>query len=55
MFILRPTLYPKPFKKKGAPEPPAEVLRLRALEERNIEYVAVTRAQDELVWVEAKE
>lgn len=54
VFVLRPTLYPKAFRKPGAPVPPAEVLRQRAIEERNIEYVAVTRAQDELVWIEAK-
>ncbi len=54
VFVLRPTLYPKPFRRHGAPDPPPEVLRLRALEERNIEYVAVTRAMQTLVWVEAK-
>jgi hypothetical protein len=48
VFILRPTLYPK--LPKGKTRTPAQ-----AQEEANIEYVAVTRAQSELIWVEAKE
>jgi superfamily I DNA/RNA helicase len=47
VFVLRPTLYPRP--RKGQIQSPA---RLR--EEQNIEYVAITRAQSTLVWVEAK-
>lgn len=47
VFVLRPTLYPKP--RKGQVQTPA---RLR--EEENIEYVAITRAQQTLVWVGAK-
>jgi superfamily I DNA/RNA helicase len=47
VFILRPTLNRKPPKDK--PFTPKQ-----AQEERNIEYVAVTRAQQTLVWVEAK-
>lgn len=47
VFVLRPTLYPRP--PKGKAMSPA---RLR--EEQNIEYVAITRAQSTLVWVDAK-
>lgn len=47
VFILRPTLNPKP--PKGKERTPKQVQ-----EERNIEYVAITRAQKTLVWVEAK-
>jgi DNA helicase-2/ATP-dependent DNA helicase PcrA len=48
VFILRPTLYPTP--PKGSK--PLTPKRIR--EEQNIEYVAVTRAMDHLVWVDAK-
>jgi superfamily I DNA/RNA helicase len=47
VFVLRPTLYPRP--RKGQVQTPLQVR-----EEQNIEYVAVTRSQAELVWVEAK-
>lgn len=47
VFILRPTLNPKP--PKGKVRTPKQIQ-----EERNIEYVAVTRAMQTLVWVEAK-
>ncbi len=53
VFILRPTLYPKQRPRKGAPVS-AAAESLRAQEEKNIEYVAITRAQQTLVWVDAK-
>ncbi len=47
VFILRPTLNPRP--PKGKVKTPAQMR-----EEENIQYVAITRAMDTLVWVEAK-
>ncbi|MES2341701.1 MAG: ATP-dependent helicase [Pseudomonadota bacterium] len=47
VFVLRPTLHPA--LPKGKVRTPKQ-----AIEEANIEYVAVTRAMDALVWVEAK-
>ncbi len=47
VFILRPTLCPK--LPKGKVRTPKQVI-----EEANIQYVAVTRAMQTLVWVEAK-
>lgn len=44
VFVLRSTLYPRP--PKGRTHTPA-----RMQEEANIEYVAITRAQRTLVWV----
>jgi len=51
VFILRPTLYPKPYGKNGKP---GVYSPARQREEDNIVYVAITRAQENLIWVEAK-
>lgn len=47
VFVLRSTLHPA--LPKGKVRTPKQ-----AIEEANIEYVAVTRSQDALIWVEAK-
>ena len=54
VFVLRDTLYPKIPQRKGAPAPPPEVVAARLREEKNIEYVAVTRAIDTLIWVSGR-
>lgn len=51
VFILRPTLYPTPPRRNGKP---GVLSASRQREEENIEYVAITRAQENLVWVNAK-
>lgn len=52
VYVLRPTLYPA-LPKNAKPMSQARAAA-RAKEEQNIHYVAVTRAQEHLVWVEAK-
>lgn len=47
VYVLRPTLYP-------ALPPSVKPSPSRAKEEQNIHYVAITRAMEHLVWVEAK-
>ncbi len=53
VFVLRHTLYPK-LPQKVADRMTDDQLAKRLQEERNIEYVAITRAMDTLTWVEAK-
>jgi len=53
VFILKSTLYPqrKAFAKEGYTTAHAEKKAREIVEEQNLEYVAVTRAIDRLVWV----
>jgi DNA helicase-2/ATP-dependent DNA helicase PcrA len=53
VFVLRFTLYPKLPKDVAERMTDGQMAR-RLQEERNIEYVAITRAMQTLVWVEAK-
>lgn len=48
VFVLKDTLYPEPKTKTPISD---EVKSRRYREEQNIEYVAITRAKDTLVWV----
>ena len=49
VFVLRYTLYPKRFVRRGEVAPPENEAQKR--EEANLEYVAVTRARNVLTWV----
>ncbi len=53
VFVLRDTLYPK-LPREVEERMSDDQLAKRAQEERNIEYVAITRAMRSLVWVEGK-
>lgn len=53
VFVLRDTLYPNRKRKSRNGEPlPVDPKRER--EEQNIEYVAITRAREELIWVDGE-
>ena len=52
VFILKGTLYPKRWKSKDDMDENEEWAQRQAMEEANLEYVAVTRAIETLVWVE---